>query len=221
MMPLRSCLHSSALLLVLTASVAWAQKGSPSYGGDSPQAVVAAMQKAVKSDDLAAAIPFIAPAGRREVASEAISSMLLVLASKNPDDPLASGTPLPKTELAAKRKSYKATVDVFRKTLKPHGLDRAVGRPVMAPDTQAIVDTALAKADTVVLVRSLMALMDRVGPGLGMSRGDRPRVTFALGTVGSYKIEGERATARAGRETIEFQRLDARWYVRPMGLSGR
>lgn len=207
--------------LALSASLAFAQASSSAYGAESPQAAVAGVQKAIKSDDVAAAMLFITPAGRREMATEGVSGILLVLASNNPDDQMSGGAPLPKAELAARRKRYKSAVDAVRRALKPHGLDRAIGRPVMAPGTQTLVDNALAKADTVVLMRALLSTMDQVGPTLGMSKGDRPRVPFALGTVSGYKVDGERATARAGRDTLEFQRIDARWYIRPLSPGTR
>jgi len=201
--------------LSLLAAVALAQPRQAVYGGDTPQAVVAALQQAMKTNDFVAAMPFVSPAGRRELASEGISGLLMFLAFADPNDPILGSTQLPKAERDAKRKAYRTAVDTARKTLKPYGLDKVLGRPPMAQETQQAIDTAVAKADTVVLVTSLMSMMDRLGPMLGMQKGDKPRIPFTLGRVTSYRIDGDRATARATNETLEFERIDARWYIRP------
>lgn len=201
--------------VLLIATTALAQPRHAAYGGDTPQAVVAGLQQAMKADNFAAAMPFVSPAGRRELASEGISALLMFFAFADPNDAMPGGKPLSKAELDAKRKSYRTAVDTARKTLKPHGLDKVIGRPPMAQETQQTIDTAVAKADTVVLVTSLMSMMDRLGPMLGMQRGDKPKVPFTLGNVTNYRIDGDRATARAAKETLEFERIDARWYIKP------
>jgi hypothetical protein len=33
--------------------------------------------------------------------------------------------------------------------------------------------------------------------------------------VSGYEIHGDRATAKAGEETIEFVKVDGRWYFQP------
>ena len=38
---------------------------------------------------------------------------------------------------------------------------------------------------------------------------------FALGEVTDYEIQGDRATAKAGDETVEFVKVDGRWYFAP------
>jgi hypothetical protein len=199
----------------LVPTVALAQTRQMPYGGDTPQAVVVGLQQAMKADNFAAAMPFISPAGRRELASESISALLMFFASADPNDAVPGSVPLSKAERDAKRKAYRTAVDTVRRTLKPHGLDKVIGRPPLAQETQQTIDTAVARADTVLLAASLMSMMDRFGPMLGMQKGDRPKVPFTLGAVTGFRIDGDRATARAARETLEFERIDARWYLRP------
>jgi hypothetical protein len=201
--------------LSLLPMVALAQPKSATYGAETPQAVVAGLQRAMKADNFIGAMPFISPAGRRELASEGISGLLLFFAFSDPDDQMPGSKPLPKAELAAKRKSYKTAVDTAKRTLKPHGLDKVIGKPPMAPETQQTIETALARVDTVALMTSLISMMDNLGPMLGMKKGDKPRVPFTLGNVTNYKIDGDSATARAAKETLEFERVDTRWYIKP------
>ncbi len=201
--------------MMVVAAVVSAQPRTATYGGETPQAVVAGLQQAMKAEDFAAAMPYISPSGRRELASEGVSALLLFFAFANPDDQMPGSKPLPKTELDSKRKAYRTAVDTARKTLKPHGLDKVIGRPPMAPETQQTIDTALAKTDTVVLMTSLLVMMERLGPLLGMQRGDKPKVPFTLGNVTNYRVDGDRATARAAKETLEFERIDARWFIKP------
>ena len=74
----------------------------------------------------------------------------MVFARRNAGKPSFSEKPT-KTELDAKRKQYVAAKDLAARTLKPHGLDALIGKPVMAPDTQKSLDAALDKTDNVVL----------------------------------------------------------------------
>jgi hypothetical protein len=213
----KSVLQVIGVLLFATAALAQPQQAI--YGAETPQAAIAGLQRAVKANDVVAAIPFVSPAGRRELASEGISSLMMFLAFADPSDPMSGGQTLPKAERDAKRKAYRSAVDTVRKTLKPHGLDKVVGRPAMAVETQQAIDTAVARADTVVLVTSLISMMDRIGPMLGMRKSDRPTIPFTLGNVTNYRIDGDRATARAAGETLQFERIDDRWYVQPPAAS--
>ena len=200
--------------LVLAGAVPLAQVAKP-YGAVSPQEAVAALAKASAANDILPAIPVISPDGLKLVANEGVTGLLMVLAFSDPDDAMPGSTKPTKTELDAKRKQYVAAKDLAARTLKPYGLDALIGKPVMAPDTQKSLDAALDKADNVVLVTSLYGAMVKIGPMLGMKKNPKPTPLVEIGTVTGYKIDGDRATAQNGAETLNFTRIDGRWYIEP------
>ena len=192
-----------------------AQGAARPYGAATPQEVVSTLQKATAARDYATAFSLVAPDARKALASEAVTGVLMVLAFSNPDDGMASGKPLPKAELDKKRQAYRAALDAAKAAFKPYGFDALIGKPVLAAETQKSIDGGLAKADTVVLLNSVMTTMDKVGPLLGMKREDKSSLPFDLGTVSGYKVAGDKATATSGKETVDFIRLDGRWYLNP------
>jgi hypothetical protein len=202
----------AVLPLLLAAASAGAQVPA---GAESPQAVVAAVQKATTADDFGMVVAYIAPQARRELASDGLTGLLMALAFSDPDDAMPGSTPLPKAELEKKRKDYKAAVALATRTLSTHGITGVIGKPVMAEATRASINAALDTADTVAFMRDMVATLDAIGPMLGMTKSDKPRVPFALGKVSDYKIVGDTATARADTEVLDFVRIDGRWYLTP------
>lgn len=193
-----------------------AQSGSK-YGGDSPQAVIAALQQPVSADDLAAAIPFIAPAGRREIALEAVGGVAITLGFTNPDVVVPGQPPPPKAELDRARKNYRAAQDLVRTVLAPHRLDFLIGQSaeVMgSPANEHAIVAAIEKTDTVVLIRALMTALPKLIALLDLPASNTRKVPFSFRTVTNYRVSGDRATATAGSETLEFERIDGRWFLR-------
>lgn len=186
------------------------------YGGATPEEVVAGLQKAAKANDFLGAISFISPDGRKELANEGVTGVVMVLAFTDPDDPMPGGKSLSEAELAAKRKSYKEAMELAKATLKPHGLDGFIGKPAMSDETQKAIDAALSKADTVALMTSLMGAMEKMGPMLGMTKkAEGPKMPFNFGTVTDYQIAGDKATAKNGAETLDFVKIENRWFISP------
>ncbi len=205
---------SAVLTLVIVGAVPLAQVATP-YGAASPQEAVAAITKASAANDMLLALRVISPNGLKAIANEGVSGLLMVLAFSDPDDPMPGGATPSNAELAAKRKKYKEAVDLARTTLKPYGVDALIGKPVLSPETQKSLDAALDKADNVALMTSLLGAMVKIGPMLGMKQRSKPPQLVELGTVSGYKITGDTATAQNGAETMDFVRLDGRWYIEP------
>lgn len=188
---------------------------TPIYGAESPQAVMAAMEAAIAADDFAAVLPLISPQGREELANDAITALVLALNFLNPDDPVPGTTPVPPDEIDGKRKSYRAAVEIARAALTPYGLDTLIGQPPLSPRTKDALDAALPQADTVVLMRSLYTALEQIGAALGMEKTNDKKVPWTFGKVTDYQIAGDTATARSERDTIEFERVQGRWYLKP------
>lgn len=201
---------------LLSPTGAFAQLGAPQYGAESPQAVVAGLQKPIESDDIVAAMPFISPAGRRDLAENAFGGLLVALSFYNPDEQLLGSKP-PKAELDTQRKNYRTAVGVARQALKPHGLDGLVGQPpaaAMEPKAQATVKSALDKADAVAVVSAVMSTLERISVLLKMEKSNTRIVPFSFSTVTDYRVDGDRATAKGANETLEFEKVQGRWYIK-------
>ena len=111
-------------------------------------------------------------------------------------------------------------MDLATQTLKPYGLDALIGKPVLAAETQKSLDAALDKADNVALITSLYGSLTKIGPLLGMKQNPKPEPLVKLGTVTDYKINGDKATAQNGAETMKFVRIGGRWYIEPPPSKG-
>ena len=210
---------SSVLMVLIAGTVSVAQVAKP-YGAASPQEVVAAIQKAAAANDMLAALPVISPAGLKEIGSDGVTGLLMVLAFSDPSDPMPGRSKPSKAELDAQQKKYNTAMDLAKTTLKPYGLDTMIGKPVLADDTQKAINGALDKADNVVLITSLYGALTKIGPLLGMNKDAKPEPLVAVGTVTDYRINGDTATAKNGAETMTFLRIGGRWYVEPPTKGG-
>lgn len=190
----------------------WAQGPRPVEGGDTPQAVVAAMQQAAAANDWGAAFALMLPARRHELASPLVEGVLLMVAMADPDSPVAG--PLGGAEKAKRRKAYTAAVTALRTAWRPFGLEGVVGRPPLAPETREALAAALPNADLVVMMRDTMAAFGDAAAALGIPESQRPSVP-AIRDVTGYAIRGDRATAKEGKAPVDFARVDGRWYLAP------
>jgi hypothetical protein len=123
--------------------------------------------------------------------------------------------PIPPAELEAKRKNYRAAVDVARQTLRPYGLDKLIGQPPLSPEVKDVLEAALTNADTVTLMQSLFTSLEKIGTLLGMEKSDDKKLPWTFGKVSDYQVTGDSATAKTDTDTIEFERVDGRGYLKP------
>ena len=201
-----------ALLFVGAGPLAQGMRGA---GAASPQEVVTVIKKASDANDMLLALPVISPRGLKVIANEGVTGVVMVLAFADPDDPMPGGPKPSKAELDAQRKKYKEAVNLASATLKPYGLDPMIGKPAMSHETQKSIDAALDKADNLTLITSLYGALMKIGPLLGMKQTPKPDALVKVGTVTGYKIDGDKATAQNGAETMDFVRISGRWYVEP------
>jgi hypothetical protein len=210
---------SPMLAPVLTVSLvvsAAAQTPAPVYGAATPQEAVAGVKAAAAAHDFGGAMKFVSPAGRKTLSQDMLIGMMVMLAFSDPSDPMPGGPKKSAKELDTEKKNYASAVAAVKGMLKPHGLDSLLTMKAMNESTQKFLDTALDKTDTVVLIGSGVATMDKIGPLLGMKKDEKPNeVPFEIGAVTGYKISGDKATAQNGKETIELVKVDGRWYLTP------
>jgi hypothetical protein len=206
-------LHACLLVILATARPASGQP-APVYGAESPQSLIATMEKALAVDDFAGIMPLISPAGRKELAEDAISALIVTLSFTDPDKPSADNAPIPEEERETRRQNHRAAIEVARETLRPHGLDGLIGQSPISPLTKDVFELALTRADTVVLMRSLFPALDRIGTLLGVERSDEKKLPVTFGKVSDFQVSGDTATATAAGDTIEFEKLQGRWYLK-------
>ena len=215
----RSSLVVAAVFIALAGSGLLAQTAKPS-GAASPQEAVTALQQATAAGNMLQALPVISPAGLKQIANEGVTGLLMVLAFADPDDAMPGSAKPSKAELDTKRKQYRQAVDLATLTVKPYGLDTLFGKPVLADDTQKVLNAALDKSDNAALITSLYASLTKIGPLLGMKQSPKPEPFIKLGTVTDYRVTGDTATARNGAETMNFARIGGRWYIEPPSTGG-
>jgi hypothetical protein len=209
-----------ALFLSLAAWAGPQAQGPKQAGAATPQEAVALVKKAGDANDVLMALPVISPRGLQAIASEGVTGVVMVLAFADPDDPMPGGPSKSKAELDAQRKKYKEAMDLAKATLKPYALDTAIGKPALSAETQKSIDTALAKTDNLALVTSLFGALTKIGPLLGMKQSPKPDALVKIGNVTGYKITGDKATAQNGAETMDFVRINGRWFIEPPSSPG-
>jgi hypothetical protein len=210
---------SMMLAPVLTVSLvvsAAAQVPPAVYGAATPQEAVTGIKAAAAAHDMGGAMKFVSPAGRKSLSEDMLLGMLVMLAFSDPSDPMPGGPKKSAKELDTEKKNYASAVASVKGMLKPHGLESLMTMKPMNESTQKFLSTALDKTDTVVLIGSGIATMEKIGPLLGMKKDEKPNeLPFEIGAVSGYKITGDKATAQNGKETIDFVKVDGRWYLTP------
>jgi hypothetical protein len=205
-----------AFVVVLALAVQTTAVQIPrTYGAESPQALVATMEKALAADDFGSVMPLISPTARKELAEDAVTALIVTLDFTDPDKPSDATASLSAAEREAKRASHRAAVEIARETLRPHGLDGLLGQPPLSPLSKDVFALALDRTDTVLLMQSLYAALDRISSLLGTEKSDEKKLPMTLGNVTDYQVSGDTATAKTAGDTIEFERLDGRWYLKP------
>jgi hypothetical protein len=240
---------AAALAILLSAPSAFAapvKREAP--GADSPQAVIARLEKAAQAKDLPGMAACLAPEDRTEITKGMLlaATMMVAFAQMGPGmaDQMAEGmstlgddsenpkTAQEKAKEKAERdkqtqeaqKKVKEMETQYRAILKKNGLPDFFsedGQKKADPDK---ADALLQKVDQIALLDDLMGFLEKMDTG----ENQEPEKPFELpGKVTDYKIQGDRATAKAGKETVDFVKVGGRWFMKapekkgePAGTTG-
>ena len=230
---LRPCLVASMLAL-LASPLPLAAASQP--GAESPQALVAKVRAAAEKNDFPGIVDCIAPAERREMAAGLVMGTTMMVAfldmgsgmAMDMGEAMAEG--MSGSELTAEQKAEmeKGKAEAKKKSaelqarhdaiLTKYGIkQRMESMQAEGDDGGGSPEEAIGKllqgVDERALIVDLMGFMESLGeakPG-----GDEGKKPFELGEVTDYKIQGDRATAKAGDETVDFVKVDGRWYLAP------
>lgn len=235
-------LRRLATLLLLTIAVVplpLLAASAKQPGADSPQALVARLRAAAEKNDFPELVDCIAPKERREMAAGLVLGTTMMVAFMDMGSEMATGMGqamaegMSGSELTADQKAQaeKAKAEAKAKSAELHGRYDAImqryglkdrmeqlqanGRDDRTPPDEAI-GKLLAGVDERALIVDLMGFMN----ALGESQGQGDKKPFSLPSeVTDYKIDGDRATAKAGSETVQFVKVDGRWYFAPENKS--
>lgn len=231
-MPARAVAAVLVSLLLVPPSLL-AAAGPP--GAESPQALVARMERAAEAGDLGEMMACVAPDARREMAVGMIAGVGMVVAFMGMGGMMAEEMGEAVTEgmtgeeMTAEQKAEmekgKAEMEAqaaelqarYQAVLERHKVAAMMEDDTPVPEDPAARSAALAEmfkdTDDIALVVDLMNLMGELGESQGMGKPDAP--VSLPDEVTGYEVEGDRATAKAGDETIEFVKVDGRWYFQP------
>ena len=218
----------AAPLVFQTAAAAAAKKP---YGGETPQAVVERLNKAGQSKDFSEIAACLAPEDRNELAVGLLlgAGMMIGFMQMGGDmmqgmaEGMAEGmsgqemTAEQKKEMEKGKKEAEAKAADLQKRydtiLGKHKLAEKMeeGPGAASGEGDAALRELFKGVDTVALVSDLGALMTELGESA-----DDGKISeqFEKQAVTDYTIEGDRATAKSGSETVEFVKVDGRWYVK-------
>ena len=221
----------------LAAPAAWAVEKP--YGGATPQEAVARLKAGAEAGDLGEILASLAPEDRKKMGGMMLMMTVMMVGFSQMAGDMAGGmaegfaeafseegegaTEEQKAEIeAAKAEAAAAGAEMMAKleaVLEPHGLGALADGSVEPGSAQdEALDRALEQADMVVLTPDLMKFLSEFDDEEGDEAGedspvDEAKPPWVDDDVTGYEIEGDRATARAGEETIDFVRVDGRWYL--------
>jgi hypothetical protein len=227
------------LSVVLAALAPFAAAAAPpaAPGAGSPQALVERLRGALAEENFREVAACLAPAERREMALALLMGSSMMVAFMEMGGDLAAGMAQGVAEGVAESAGGEVTADQRREIeaaraeaiskaaamqqkhaaiLERHGLtDRLASEtaagPAPGPDAspEAGLAALLAGVDEGALIADLMTFFTDMGES------EERRMIALPPAVTDYRIEGDRATARAGEETVEFVRVEGRWYFKP------
>jgi hypothetical protein len=222
----RSIAATLAGVLCLTPGLV--QAATP-LGADTPQALVARMNKAADTKDFSEITACLDRASRVEMSAMMMLGAVMMVGFMGMGSDMAEGmagamgdqsaeskkkAATAKAEVAAKTAKAKAALS---STFKKHGLPDLMDEKAL--DAAGDPKEALAKIDHPVFVRDMMAVLESIGDkkkdGEGAGDGGGPGGKMPdTKNVTDYKISGDKATAKAGAETLEFVKEDGRWFMK-------
>lgn len=224
-----------AVVWILVAALGAPLAAAEPPGAATPQALVARMQAAAGKNDFGELMACLAPDDRREMAIGMVAGVSMMVAFMGMAGDMAGGMAEGMTEgmtgepmkAEDKAKVEKGKKEVEEKAaamqkkldavLKKHGvqamMEDSTPLPAEGPERSKALAAIFEKTDDIALTRDLMSLLEELGKAEGKAEKPESPVDVPM-TVTDYKISGDSATAKSGEETIDFVRVDGRWYFK-------
>lgn len=213
------------------------------YGGATPEELVARIQSAADAGDLGEMMACMAPEDRKAMGGMMVMMGVMMVGfsqmAVGMGSAMAEGmgeaftgeemTAEQKAEMEAAQAEAAAEAEAMtaklRAVLEPHGLAGLLDEGFEpGSEEDAAMEAALENADMIALTESMMKLLaelDTDDSPMGLEEGTAPspadeaKPDWVGSEVTDYRIDGDRATAQAGDETLEMIRVDGRWYFAP------
>lgn len=228
-----------ATLLLILMGAAPTVAAERTYGAATPQELVARMEAAAQAEDFGEMMACLSPDDRKAMGGMMVMmAVMMVGFSQMATDmggAMAEGMAeaFAGEEMTADQKVELETAQAeaavaaaaleakLRAALEPHGLAGMLDEPEAGSAEERALDEALESADMIALTESMLQLMAELDEQDGEededagSAADEMKPDWSGVEVTDYVVEGDRATARAGDETLEMVRIDGRWYFSP------
>lgn len=212
-----------------------AQRREPP-GADSPQAVIARLEKAAQANDLPGIAACLTEQDRIDITSAMLLASTMMVAFAQMGSSMAetmaeemSGTAdTPPQELTAEQKKAQAEnekskkeaqakikqmEDKYRKILLKHKLPDFFAEGAESEAGPEKAAEQLKKVDQIALLDDLMAFLTELDEKEADAAKKESPVDLP-GKVTNYNIQGNHATAKAGNETLEFEKQNGRWFLK-------
>ncbi len=232
----RAIVAALALLAALAVVAPPAQAGTV-LGGETPQAVFARLVKAADKGDFGEMVACMEPESRADATMGILMGATMMVAFMDMGSGMAGAMaegvseatgeemkPEDKAKLAKQKEQAAAKIkeakDSLSKILKKYGLPDLMDPNTPAPK-EGSAKEMLAKVDQPALAADLTRFLDQFGDkGEKGEQGGKGEPKEAAGKAQmpheatDYVITGDHATAKAGGETMEFVKIDGRWFIK-------
>jgi hypothetical protein len=214
-----------AVLLVALPAAAQAEKAEVTYGAESPQALVDQVKQASADEDLAQMAALMAPDDRATLSLTMTMMLGMVIAFSQMGGEMAGGMAegmaeafggeisaedkaKAEAEKAAAMAEVKKLEGRYEEILASHGVSDLLQQE---PAEGTPPGELMKGVDQVSLIRDLMQLLESL-PGDERS-GESGPVDLPEGELTGVAIDGDHATGKLGDESVDFVRVDGRWYL--------
>ncbi len=230
----RSLIHGFVILCLVLLPVPLRAAAEPP-GADSPQALVERMTAAAESGDFAEMAACMTPEARAEMAimMVAMGGMMIAFMEMGSDmaGTMVEGmteavtgeepTAEQKAEIEAGQREAAAEMAaaraLYEDILRRHGLEEMLSEEAAGPAPGEDLSNLLEGVDEIALLSDMMALLEDIGEDDAQAES----APFeSPGEFGEIEVHGDRATAAAGDDVLEFVLIDGRWYFDPPEMPG-
>ena len=195
-------------------------------GAETPQAVVARMNKAATTKDFSEMTACLDRESRVQMSAMMMMGAVMMVSFMGMGAEMAAGmgeamgadSAEAKAKMAAAKKETAAKTDKAKAALtaafKKHGLPDLMDEKAM--DKAGDPKEVMAKIDHPAFVKDMMAVLESVKDKDKKDEGDAegPGKMPDMKSVTDYKVTGDTATAMAGNEKLDFVKEDGRWFLK-------
>jgi hypothetical protein len=184
-------------------------------GADSPQALVARLEKAAATKDMAELAACLDPESRMQMSAMMMMAGVMMVGFMGMGSEMAAGAGADAQKATAAKKETEAKVAKAKADLsavfKKHGLPDFMDEK--APEPEGDPKAMFAKVDQPTFIKDMTAVLTSISDKKDGGGGPTEKMPD-MKKVTDYKITGDTGTAKAGTETLDFVKVDGKWYLK-------